>query len=143
MKYLLPLLLLLTTQAYAEYEEGRKNNYFTPIKVSNQKQFNYILDNLIISAAMANELKKQSKVTSQILEDYDSVLRYKYRSCNSYEINKTLDDFFKTNKEFARRIDKIRVETFVALAKLSDIEISGCDAIHRTYFNNMLQKKSK
>lgn len=141
MKYLPILILVMNTIVHAEFIDGRENDYFKPVKVSNQKQFNYILDNLILSAAMANELKKQSKVTSQILEDYDSVLRYKDRSCKAYEINKTLDDFFKTNKEFARSIDKMRVETFVSLTKLSDIEKSGCDAIHRTYFNNMLQKK--
>lgn len=143
MKYLCIFILAISTVTHAEFIDGRENDYFKPIKISNQKQFNYILDNLILSAAMANEIKNQSEITSQILKDYDSVLRYKDLSCKAYEINKTLDDFFKINKEFARSIDKTRVDAFVSRAKLSEIEISGCDAIHRTYFNNLIEKKSK
>lgn len=137
MKYFSILLLAITVTTYAE---DRENYYFKPIKVSTHEQYNYILDNLIISAAKAIELKDNAKVSSMILEDYDSVLRYKSNACEAYEINKTLEDFFKANKEFQNSFDKIRVYAFVSRAKLTQIEISGCDAIHKTYFNNSLQK---
>lgn len=138
MKYFSILLLAITITTYAE---DREHNYFKPIKASNQKQYNYILDNLIISAAKAIEVKDNSKVSSLILEDYDSVLRYKAEACEAYEINKTLEDFFKANKEFQNSSDKVRVYAFVSRAKLTEIEISGCDAIHKTYFNNLIEKR--
>ncbi|MCU4310305.1 hypothetical protein KTH02_15905 [Acinetobacter radioresistens] len=147
MKYLLTLLLAINATTYADFRDdyvaGRENDYFKPIKVLNQKQYNYILDNLVLSAAMANELKGKARATSQILKDYDSVLKYKSQACQAYEITKTLEDFFKTNKEFERSIDKERVYAFVSRAKLTEIEISGCDAIHRTYWNHMLDKGQK
>lgn len=138
MKYFSILLLAITVTTYAE---DREHNYFKPIKASNQKQYNYILDNLIISAAKAIEVKDNSKVDSITLKDYDSVLRYKVEACEAYEINKTLEDFFKANKEFQKSSDKERVYAFVSLAKLAQIEIEGCDAIHQTYFNNLIEKR--
>lgn len=138
MKYFSILLLAITVTTYAE---DRENYYFKPIKVSNQKQYNYILDNLIISAAKTIELKDNAKVSSLILEDYDSVLSYKSKACEAYEINKTLEDFFKANKEFQKSLDKERVYAFVSRAKLTQIEIAGCDAIHQTYFNNLIEKR--
>lgn len=140
MKYLLILLLAITTKTFAEESH---NYYFKPIKVSNQKHYDYILDNLIISAGKAVQRKRRSETTSKILKDYDSVLRYKSDACEAYEINKTLEDFYKTNKEFRRESDKIRVDTFVNLAKLTELEISGCAAIYRTYWNNSLQKHER
>lgn len=137
MKYLIIVLLAITTTTHAV---DRENYYFTPIKVSTQKQYDYILDNLIISAAMANELKNNAKLSSQILNDYDSVLTYKSEACRAYEINKTLENFFKTNNEFHKNIDEVRVDYFVKDAKLKEIEIAGCDAVQKTHFNNMIEK---